>query len=189
MLQLDRTKQKIKGFHYRKIIPFILLNIILLLGAVSVKAQNNSNSIGIPVKAKLINGLTVTSERNLRFGTIVQGTGKVKIKATDINSGLFLIQGRSNSEVYCNLTPPKALVDGKGHSIPFTAYASFNNKKQDPTTAIQFQKASGAVQGFDLNANPKHSESEAYIWIYGTINVRDVKPGNYTGIFTLSVSY
>lgn len=165
-------------------------SIINLFFLTTVKAQNNSsNSIGIPIKAKLISGLSVTKERNLRFGTIVQGSGKVEVKATDVNAGMFRILGRQNSEVYCNLTPPKSLVDGKGHSIPFTAYASYNDKKRDPSTAIQFQKASGAVDGFNLKANPEHNQAEAYIWIYGVINVGKVKPGSYTGTFTLSVSY
>lgn len=167
-----------------------LIVITSLCGFQLAQAQNNSgNSVGIPIKAKLISGLTVTKERDLRFGTIVESSGKVQVKPTDINSGMFRILGRQNSEVYCNLTPPKALVDGKGHSIPFTAYASYNNKKRDPSTAIQFQKASGAVDGFNLKANPEHNQAEAYIWIYGIINVGKVKPGSYTGTFTLSVSY
>ncbi|HYX07546.1 MAG TPA: DUF4402 domain-containing protein [Bacteroidales bacterium] len=153
------------------------------------QSNNSSASIGIPIKAKLVSGLTVNKERNLRFGTIIQGNGKVNISPTDVNAGLFRIVGRKGSEVYCNLTPPKNLVDGKGHTIPFNANAAYNNKKRDPTTAIQFQKASGAVDGFDLKANPQNNEAEAYIWIYGSIDVGKIKPGDYTGTFTLSVTY
>lgn len=176
--------------YFRNFLKGLLVILISLTAVEYARAQNSSsNSIGIPIKAKLISGLSVSKERNLRFGTIVQQTGKVKIQATNSNSGLFRIVGRRNSEVYCNLTPPKALVDGKGHSIPFKAFAAYNNKKRDPTTAIQFQKASGAVNGFDLKANPKQNQAAAYIWIYGTIDVGKVKPGSYTGTFTLSVTY
>ncbi|MGB9774676.1 MAG: hypothetical protein ACPL4I_11735 [Bacteroidota bacterium] len=148
-----------------------------------------SVSATAPVTEDLINGLlNVFWVSDLDFGTVVQGVGPVTVQRTSPQAGKFRIIGLWFLQVQCTLTPPSNLSNGSA-TIPYTPKAAYNNIQDNPATAFEWQSPSGPQEPFYLRGNIDGSWGEAYVWVYGTINVGNVPPGDYVGQYTLTVTY
>jgi len=155
--------------------------------------------------------LNIFRVSDLDFGTVVQGVGAVTVERTSPQAGKFRIIGWWLFPVQCTLTPPQNLSNGSA-TIPYTPKAAYNNHSDDPATATELQSASGPQQSFYLEsaivrrsfattppsglqqpfylrANIDGWWGEAYVWVYGTIDVGNLPPGDYVGQYTLTVNY
>jgi len=165
-----------------------LLLSLFLLSSHPARGQS-SVSATAPVTEDLINGLlNIFWVSDLDFGTVVQGVGAVTVERTSPQAGKFRIIGWWLFPVQCTLTPPQNLSNGSA-TIPYTPKAAYNNHSDDPATATEWQSPSGQQQPFYLTANIDGLWGEAYVWVYGSIDVGNVPPGDYVGQYTLTVSY
>jgi hypothetical protein len=150
--------------------------------AQSGATQARSISIGVAV------GLSVYANRALNFGTVVAGTVAHSVAVTDAAAGKVTISGQWNRTVYVTLTPQASLVSGS-NTLPYTPGAAYNSSADNPSAAAVWASPTGRQAGFRLRANRSGQTGEAFIYIYGSINVGIVPPGNYSGLYLLSVSY
>ncbi len=192
-LNVEMEKMKVKFSKYSAnvsakncLAAFAVLVFSLLLNssvyAQSSFTQSRSISIGVAV------GLSIYVNRALNFGTVVAGTGVHSVAVTDANTGKVTISGQWNRTVYVTLTPPASLVNGSD-SLAYTPGAAYNNTADNPSAATVWASPTGRQAGFKLRANRSGSTGKAFVYIFGSINVVSVPPGNYSGTYVVAVSY
>jgi hypothetical protein len=164
-----------------------VITLVVVLAAGSVCAQSSATqtktvSVGVAV------GLSLFVDRGLNFGTVVVNTGLDSVALTAVNTGEVTINGQWNNNVTVTLTPPASLTNG-GNNLPYTPGAAYNNAADDPATATVWTPPSGQQTAFRLRANHTGHTGEAYIYIYGSINVGNVSPGTYSGLYGIAVTY
>jgi hypothetical protein len=158
----------------------------------------------------------VLNNNPLDFGTIVTGSGVYNI---DINSAkVITVTGVEYLDVIVQVTAqPDLYLNGNSgnagdaqKSIPFTLKAAYANNKGIPNIgAAKFiDNISGNAftarfpilerQGLPPGPPPppptnafqqSKVEDTAYLYLYGSINVGNVKAGNYSSQITVTISY
>lgn len=144
--------------------------------------QSPSVSIGIA------QGLSAYTNTNLNFGTVVSGAGTYSVAVTSASAGEVTIQGQWNTTVYVTLTPPASLTNGV-NTIPYTPRAAFDNSADNPAVSTEWIPPTGRQTGFRLRANHAGQSGQAFVYIFGSINVGSVPPGTYSGTYVVAVSY
>lgn len=161
--------------------------ILLLLWGWDASAAHGQ-SVAVTVQADVENGLSVFIVRSLNFGTVASRSGVATVTLTSANNGLFRLYGQRNKTVNVTLTPPTQLSNGT-HTIPVTstgaAYNELVNNPSDANTVVM----TGTTAAFKLRENQPGNAGQAYLWVYGSINVGAVSAGRYTGTWTLSAVY
>ena len=190
-IQVERMKVKFSRYSANvstksRLAAFAVLALSLLLNP-SVYAQSSftqSRSISIGVAQ----GLSIYVNHALNFGTVVSGTGTHSLAVTDANAGKTTISGQYKKTVYVTLTPPATLVNG-GNSITYTPGAAYNNTADNASLATVWATPSGTQAGFKLLANHVGKTGEAFVYLFGSINVGSVPAGTYSGTYTVAVAY
>lgn len=151
-------------------------------------ACQNSQSAAVTIQVGVADGLSVLWDRDLNFGNVVVGTGQNQVALASPNAGKLHIVGGQNRQVQVTLTPPSQLTYGT-NSIPYTWGAAYNEQLDnpaDPTTVT----VAGTTASFRLRDNTIwKNNGQAYMWLFGSVNVGSVPPGTYTGTFTVSAAY
>ena len=150
--------------------------------AQSSVTQTRSASIGVAV------GLSLYVDRELNFGSAVASSGPRSVAITDAAAGKVTISGQSNKTVYVTLTPPPWLL-GVSDSVSYAPGAGYNATADDPATATIWTTPSGLQSGFRLKANRTNQTAQAFVYVFGSVNVGNVPPGVYSGTYLVSVSY
>lgn len=147
-------------------------------------SQTTSRTITIDV----VNGLSLFVDHQIDFGEVVQNSGVDSLMINSPNIGHLTITGQKYKTVYVTLTPPTSLVNGP-NSIPYTPAAKYNNIADNTSGAILIPIPPGTAN-FTLNASSVNGKlRNAYIYLFGSINVANVPPGTYNGTFMVSVNY
>jgi len=148
--------------------------------------------------------LDATKDQDMQFETIVAGTGLTQINLGDAGMGVFGITGDDDLDVIVTMIAPANLThDGASPDvIPFTLKIAYANKGvNDVNQAIEVTGSSVRFQirqreGGPAGAPPTPpsafhtpSQSTAYIYIYGSMNVGFIDAGSYSGNVDLSVIY
>lgn len=135
-------------------------------------------------------GMTITTLRDLNFGTVIKGVATT-VLPTAANAGEWQVSGSSNAFVIISFTLPTVLTNIQalpGSTMPITFSATsarWNRANNNPATATAFNPATGAVGRLGPPPNPN-----MYIWIGGTVNpAAGAKPGIYQGNIVLSLVY
>ncbi len=158
-----------------------------LLPAAPALCQNSSTHSNL-ISIGVAQGLSLYVNKGLTFGTIVQQAGNVSVQLTSLSAGEVTIYGQKNRSVYVTLSPPSALVNGS-NTITYTPQAAYNSSADNPSSATVWSNPSGLQSAIQLQANSHGQGAEAYIYVYGSLNVGNVTPGAYTGNFGISVTY
>lgn len=172
-----------------KQLPLITM---LLLALCAGRVHGQGSSVGTTAfSVEVVSGLAVTAAQDLEFGNVVAGQGVVTRTNNDANIGKFQIVGRQNRWVSVTLNAPAALTNG-ANSIPYTPAAGYNDSADDPTNLSGTFGFLGTAswQLFRLaDSTPPGNLGQAFVYIYGSINVGAVPVGTYTGTFTLTAAY
>ena len=174
---------------------------ILLLILIPVLAQSQTIQFSIYVEDEL----TASQESDMDFDNVVAGQGLTQINIGDQGMGSFSISGNEDLDVIVTLTPPVSnqLTQVSGTDvIPFTlewAYANHGQNDINDATFVTGNSArfrmkarGGGPPGAPPNpqrANYTPENATAYIYIFGSIDVGSISPGQYTGTATLTVEY
>lgn len=172
----------------RRVTLVATLLLALLAGRAHAQATAGANA-GFAVT--VVDGLSVTAAQDLEFGDVVAGAGLVTKTNTDANIGKFQIVGQHNRRVLVTLNAPAALTNGAS-SIAYTPAAGFHDRRDDAANlAGTFAFTAGtATRQFRLrDASPPGALSQAFVYIYGSLNVGAVPAGAYSATFTLSAVY
>lgn len=148
--------------------------------------------------------LDATKDQDMDFQTVIAGTGLNVINLGDTGMGVFAITGDDDLDVIVTMTAPTNLTH-TGVSpdvIPFTLkFAYANRGVNDINQAVEVigstarfqmrQRESGPAGAPPTPPSAFHtpSQSTAYIYIYGSMNVLFIDSGSYTGTVELSVTY
>ena len=157
--------------------------------------------------------LTVTNQE-LSFGEngmVVSGEGSVEIPISSGKKTTIAIEGVKFLDVYVEITGPQEIYKngntGSTQSIPFDLKAAYSNLGQDnyaQSRSIPVATDNSATQRFRIQGRgkgppgpppvPDHAgytppKAEAYLYLYGSINVGNVDAGPYSGTINVTVSY
>ena len=145
--------------------------------------------------------LNATKQQDLDFQDVITNQGLTPINLGDPGMGVFAVTGNNELDVVVTMTAPTNLTDGS-NNIPFTLNFAYANKGVDdindailvPSNSIRFQLLEQSGRPTGPPPTPPHSgyiptESTAYIYIFGSLDIGDVPPGAYTGTVTLTVDY
>ncbi|MGB9591582.1 MAG: DUF4402 domain-containing protein [Candidatus Kryptoniota bacterium] len=167
-----------------KLMEILFLSFIFFVLNESAFSQTTSRTITIDV----VNGLSLFVDHQIDFGEVVQNSGVKSLTVNSPNAGHLTITGQGFKRVYVTLTPPSTLVSGS-NSIPYTPLAAYNNSADNPSGATAIPIPPGTAN-FILNASSVNWRlRNAYIYLFGSINVANVPPGTYNGTFVVSVHY
>lgn len=165
---------------------------LFLLSTAPAPAQNHADDAEVSVTLRAAEELVVNGVNDLDFGIIISGAGRHAVVLTDPSAGLFTITGRSNRRVTVTLSPPAVLTNAaSGNTIPFTSAAAYRNHgtaNNNPAGATVITGNSTTFRIFPAHTG-RPIQATAYVWIYGEINVGNVRAGPYTGIFTLTADF
>jgi len=155
--------------------------------------------------------LAEQSNTDLDYGTVISGEGVRNIVLADAK--ILSITGVKFLDVIVDIQADQALtLNGSGSSstderIPYTMQAAYSNQGTSPNySAARFMNvsANAATATFPLSGRnggppapppvPPHKgykapTATAYLYLYGQINVGNVKAGNYNGQITVTVTY
>ena len=181
-LKIKIIKRRPKIF-FKLIGVSYLASIFFLLNECAF-SQTTSRTITIDV----VNGLSLFVDHQIDFGEVVQNSGANILTINSPNIGHVTITGQKGKTVYVTLTPPDSLLNGT-NSIPYTPQAAYNNISDNPSGStiipIPPGTANFKLQAPSVNGNLRN----AYIYLFGSINVANVPPGTYNGTFVVSVHY
>ncbi|HSL71613.1 MAG TPA: hypothetical protein VK864_15305 [Longimicrobiales bacterium] len=165
----------------------ILLTALVGFGFASdVGLAQTSASDGANVVVSVVDGLTLLVDQDLSFGIAAIGSGVVSVAVTATSAARVRIYGQQNRVVFVTLTPPANLVSGS-NAVPYSWAAAYNEAVNDPATATAFASTNASFRLRDLS--PPGSAGQAFMWIYGSVNIGAVPPGTYTGTVAISVTY
>ena len=135
-------------------------------------------------------GMTITTLRDLNFGTVIKGVPTTVLPAA-ATAGEWQVTGSSNAFVIISFTLPTLLTNIQalpGSTMPITfsgVSAIWRRATNNPVGGTIFNPAAGAVGRFGPPANPS-----MYVWVGGTVNpAATAKPGIYQGNVVVSLIY
>ncbi len=135
-------------------------------------------------------GMTITTLRDLNFGTVIKGVPTTVLPAA-ATAGEWQVTGSSNAFVIISFTLPTLLTNIQalpGSTMPITfsgVSAIWRRATNNPVGGTIFNPAAGAVGRFGPPANPS-----MYVWVGGTVNpAATAKPGIYQGTVIVSLIY
>jgi len=176
----------------------IQIFLLTLLACVPVQGQTIQFSLHVA------SSLDATKDQDMDFETIVAGTGIHDINLGDTGMGVFAITGDDDLDVIVSMIPPANLANTgiSGDVIPFTLKFAYANRGSNDinqaievnggTARFQIRQRTGGPAGAPPTPpsnNYTPSQSTAYIYVYGSLNVGSVDAGTYAGIVQLSVIY
>ena len=103
---------------HRRTTPLVAL-LLLAAAATPMQAQNTTT---LSALVTITPSLTISTVRDLNFGSIPQGVDNVYINepAIDPRSGQVRVTGPNQFDVVLAFQLPTEMTDGSGHSIPLT---------------------------------------------------------------------
>ncbi|HAW79369.1 MAG TPA: hypothetical protein DCX27_06395 [Balneola sp.] len=162
----------------------------------SFSAFNNSvNAQFINLQLRIEPELSATVEQSLDFGTQVTNFGTRTIALGDINMGIFSIKAYHTQSVIITLDTPEALTSinpAIDDLIPLDLEIAFNNTGvNNASNATILENKSGFISIYDGDEEISQSEiwKEMYLYIYGSIEIGNIRNGVYTGDIILSIEY
>ncbi len=147
--------------------------------------------------------LNATKQQDLDFQNVITNQGVTPVNLGDPGMGVFAITGNQELDVIVSLDAPANLTSGGSSDvIPFTLDLAYANKGANdindailvPSNSVRFQLLEQSDRPTGPPPTPPHSgyiptETTAYIYIFGSLNIGSITPGAYTGIVTLTVDY
>lgn len=132
-------------------------------------------------------------EQRLDFGQMVAGSGVQEIPLGSPNMGVFHIRALRTQRMLISIDADPTLTHANPNinaTIPMEIFANYTNDGIDnfrASNALSDQLEMIIVETPDNN--PEAMWSGIYIYIYGSIDLRNVPLGTYSGVIVLTVVY
>ncbi|MDG1277135.1 MAG: hypothetical protein P8O16_07630 [Algoriphagus sp.] len=177
--------------------------LIAAVFAVAFGSLANAQSASISANATVISEISVTTQANLEFGTVVVGQTKSidGLGSIDVSSGptlgssqlgRFLIEAQKGSNVQLTFALPTNLSTTGGALLPISFGPGVSAKsaivelrpgyQTEFTPSVPYQ-----ISGFLNSAEP--TDRYIQVSIGGKVDATSATAGSYTGIITLSAIY
>ena len=168
------------------IVKNVMYMAAVVFGTAAISFAQSSASTNINVSASVIQGITISATGSLAFGTVVAGTTPASLSAnTNSSAPKFTVTANGNTSLTVTFAATLALT-GPGTNLTFTptVVGSTNTNGQSSASSV----TSGTTV---TTSGTSGSAGNYYFWLGGALASLPggQTPGNYSGTFTLSVSY
>ena len=163
-------------------ILFIVLSLLLGLNK-GAFAQNSSGSgeTKISINTTIVSSIELITVKSITVGSLQPGQQEVYINSiSDVNAGYMIAVGAPGADFRLNFEKTRTLTQVNGDGSLIFEYELSGNNIEDQNSAEPVKD----VQTLKFN-----SEGQYHIWVGGTINLRNARPGNYDGDFTIEIEY
>lgn len=161
------------------------------------------NSYGQVIKFQNQDPLTFNVIQNVNFGQVIANQGIVKIIKGGTGMGKIEITGQKDLDITVNIPSSVKLYDSSNtYYMNYTIRAAFNNLGSD--NYIQSRPFNIPSQTFRIGGRtqgppappptPNHKgykppTGNAWLYLFGNLNVSSVPSGQYSGSITITVVY
>lgn len=177
----------------RSIMKKLLVATALVFAAVQISFAQNNASSGVTLAATVIQGLTVSVSGQDNFGTIVAGTTPSALNAQTATVGSaagniaqVALTGNGAQTIHVTYDATDNLTKSGATNITFTpsVYGASSSSNQSTSTVVN---SGGTV----TLSGSSGSAGNYYFWIGGSLSALPANqtPGNYSGTWTISVTY
>lgn len=163
-----------------------LLLIIGLLAGIPRYALSQFLDLELTVDSEL----SAATEQPLNFGTLAPNSGRAEIPFGAVNMGIFSIRALENQNLMITLDMPDELPSDNPaiqQTIPLDLHARYGYSAQNYQVSTPLPELTSSIT-VDQTPGPG-PWSIFYIFIYGSINIRDVPDGIYGSEILLNVEY
>ena len=169
----------------------IFTGISLLLIFIIRPAETNAQFLNIQIDVEP--SVDTVVQQRLDFGQMIAGSGLREIPLGSPNMGVFHIRALRTQRMLISIDADPALIHANPNinaTIPLEIFANYTNDGIDnyrASNALSDQLEMILVETPDNN--PDAMWSGIYIYIYGSIDLRNVPLGTYSGNIVLTVVY
>lgn len=169
----------------------IITGFLLLLVLIARPPESLAQFLNIQIDVEP--SVDAIVEQRLDFGQMIAGSGLQEIPLGSPNMGVFHIRALRTQRMLISIDADPALIHANPNinaSIPMEIFANYTNDGIDnfrATNALSDQLEMIIVETPDNN--PEAIWSGIYIYIYGSIDLRNVPLGTYSGKIVLTVVY
>jgi len=163
-------------------ILFIVLPLLLGLNN-DTFAQKSSQSVEakINISTTIISSIELITVKSITVGDLQPGQQEVYINSiSDANAGYMIAVGAPGADFRLNFEKIRTLTQVNGPGTLIFEYELSGNNIEDQNSAETVE---------DVRTLKFNSEGQFHIWVGGTINLRNARPGNYDGDFTIEIEY
>ncbi len=174
----------IEAYTYNRCLSFLCLLCLTLLLPPTSQAQFIDLQLNIEPK------LEARTEKPLDFGILESNTGRRTIELGSPGMGIFSITAMENQLLFVSLDMPEVLQHENpavSNAIPFELYVRYGYSSERPRESFILQNGSRNIQ-VEESDNPG-PWSRIYLFIFGSIDIRDVPEGLYSNEIVLNVEY
>lgn len=170
----------------RTVTGFSLLLLILIL-----PTESDAQFLNIQIDVEP--SVDTVVQQRLDFGQMIAGSGLQEIPLGSPNMGVFHIRALRTQRMLISIDADPELIHANPNinaSIPMEIYANYTNDGIDnfrASNALSDQLEMIIVETPDNNTEVMWSG--IYIYIYGSIDLRNVPLGTYSGNIVLTVVY
>ena len=181
-------KLKIKD-RTKNIKRHILVYSILLFLIFPLQVFSQSLNVQIDVTPEV----QTTVVKDLDFGQVIAGLGSQSIPAGSPNMGIFRVRALRTQSVILQMDADEELLHEDPDvldSIPIelqAAYTNFGMEDFELSTPLNNLGESIVLQS--SNSNPSSEWTSLYIYVFGDVDIGNVREGVYTGEVILTVIY
>ena len=158
----------------------------------------------IQFSVNVASSLDATKDQDMSFQTVPAGSGLQEINLGDSGMGVFAITGDEDLDVIVTMTAPSELTHTGASTdvISLTlTFAYANRGENDINHAIEVTGGTARFRMKERSSGPAGppptprsnaytaTQTTAYIYVYGSMNVGVVDAGSYSGTVDLSVTY
>lgn len=170
-----------------RIVTFVSILLLILIQPAESQAQF------LNVQIEVEPSVDSVVQQRLDFGQLIAGSGLQDIPLGSPNMGVFHIRALRTQRMMISIDADSQLSHANPNitaSIPMEIYANYTNDGIDnyrASNALSDQLEMIIVETPDNN--PDAAWSGIYIYIYGSIDLRNVPLGTYLGEIVLTVVY
>lgn len=171
----------------RKRLTLILTATLLWILPLSGLSQSLNIQIDVEPEVR------TTVERNLDFGQVIVGMGLQSIPPGSNSMGIFRVRALRTQRVILQMDADEALLHEDPDvldSIPIelqAAYTNFGMEDFELSTPLNSIGESIVIES--SMSNPSSEWSSLYVYIFGNVDIGNVREGVYTGEVVLTVIY
>jgi hypothetical protein len=134
-----------------------------------------------------------TVVKDLDFGQVIAGLGSQSIPAGSPNMGIFRVRALRTQSVILQMDADEELIHENPDildSIPVELQAAYTNfGMEDFELSTPMNNLGESIVLESSNSNPSSEWTSLYIYIFGNVDIGNVREGVYTGEVVLTVIY
>lgn len=167
----------------QKHITLFIFVLCAVFTAQDLYAQNaNSISAEINVSANVIQSIELITVNSMTFGDIRSGQEEIYINPiNNLNAGFMIAVGTPGAQFRLTYLKQRQLINSNGNGNLTFVYELSGNEIEEQATSDILES--------DNKSLIFNNEGRYFIWVGGRVDLRNARPGNYSGDFTIEIDY